>query len=103
MGNLDLWSTMGNDTVGQAFCTELYSHFFFWIHNSMIHGYYEMCGGPWNTPASIPNSPCAATWDSRNIASLNRRVLSKEEKRKRMTFLLGQRKSQAHLMQLDLS
>merc|ERR1712098_213217 len=45
--NMDLWSMMGNDTVGQSFCTELYHHFFFWIHNSNIHGYYEMCGGPW--------------------------------------------------------
>ncbi|KAK7066287.1 hypothetical protein SK128_016917 [Halocaridina rubra] len=45
--NLDLWSMMGNDTVGQAFCQELYSHFFFYIHNSYVHGYYEICGGPW--------------------------------------------------------
>ncbi|XP_042223222.1 uncharacterized protein LOC121867371 [Homarus americanus] len=45
--NMDLWSTMGDDTVGQDFCTELYSHFFFFVHNSYVHGYYEMCGGPW--------------------------------------------------------
>ncbi|XP_064104313.1 uncharacterized protein LOC135214174 [Macrobrachium nipponense] len=45
--NLDLWAMMGEDTVGQAFCHELYSHHIHWIHNSYVHGYYEMCGGPW--------------------------------------------------------
>ncbi|XP_068209529.1 uncharacterized protein [Palaemon carinicauda] len=45
--NLDLWAMMGDDTVGQAFCHELSLHLFLWIHNSYIHGYYQVCGGPW--------------------------------------------------------
>ncbi|KAK7072596.1 hypothetical protein SK128_003032 [Halocaridina rubra] len=55
--DLDLWSMWGNDTVGQAFCTELYSHFFFYIHNSYIHGYYEMCGGPWEYTGQDSQQP----------------------------------------------
>ncbi|KAK7073994.1 hypothetical protein SK128_009675 [Halocaridina rubra] len=55
--DLDLWSMMGNDTVGQAFCTELYSHFFYFIHNSYIHGYYEMCGGPWEYTGQDSQQP----------------------------------------------
>ncbi|XP_071533760.1 uncharacterized protein [Panulirus ornatus] len=45
--DMDLWSLVEGETVGQYFCQELYSHFFFFIHNSYIHGYYEICGGPW--------------------------------------------------------
>ncbi|XP_063876584.1 uncharacterized protein LOC135109254 [Scylla paramamosain] len=45
--NMDLWSTVDGETVGQYFCNELFQHGFFWIHNSYIHGYYEVCGGPW--------------------------------------------------------
>ncbi|XP_050738994.1 uncharacterized protein LOC127009701 [Eriocheir sinensis] len=44
---MDLWSTVNETTVGQVFCEELFSHGLFWIHNSYIHGYYEVCGGPW--------------------------------------------------------
>nr|XP_027227462.1 uncharacterized protein LOC113819422 [Penaeus vannamei] len=44
---MDLWSTVSNATVGQYICEELYSHFIFFIHNSYVHAYYEMCGGPW--------------------------------------------------------
>ncbi|KAK4317354.1 hypothetical protein Pmani_011562 [Petrolisthes manimaculis] len=45
--DMDLWSTVDDVNVGQYFCTQLYDNFFFWIHNSYIHGYYELCGGPW--------------------------------------------------------
>ncbi|MPC07542.1 putative D-tyrosyl-tRNA(Tyr) deacylase 2 [Portunus trituberculatus] len=33
---MDLWSTVDGDTVGQYFCHELFTHGLFWIHNSYI-------------------------------------------------------------------
>ncbi|XP_027227464.1 uncharacterized protein [Penaeus vannamei] len=45
--NMDLWSTVDGDTVGHYICQNLYSNFIFFIHNSYVHAYYEMCGGPW--------------------------------------------------------
>lgn len=33
---MDLWSTVGNATVGQYICEDLYSHFIFFIHNSYV-------------------------------------------------------------------
>ncbi|XP_071533759.1 uncharacterized protein [Panulirus ornatus] len=45
--NLDLWSTVDGETVGSYICKKLYSYFFFFMHNSQVHGYYQLCGGPW--------------------------------------------------------
>ncbi|XP_027227470.2 uncharacterized protein [Penaeus vannamei] len=45
--NMDLWSTVDGETVGHYICQDLYSNFIFFIHNSYVHAYYEMCGGPW--------------------------------------------------------
>merc|ERR1712002_186911 len=42
---IDLWSEVNGQTVGQYICEELNKHFFFIIHNSKIHGYFELCGG----------------------------------------------------------
>ncbi|XP_042863733.1 uncharacterized protein LOC122248018 isoform X2 [Penaeus japonicus] len=46
--DMDLWSTVdGGDTIGQYICQNLYHNFLIFIHNSYVHAYYEMCGGPW--------------------------------------------------------
>merc|ERR1712002_112969 len=45
--NGDLWSVVEGETVGQYVCADLKSNFVFWIYNSYIHVYYEVCGGPW--------------------------------------------------------
>ncbi|XP_037780581.1 uncharacterized protein LOC119576981 [Penaeus monodon] len=45
--NMDLWSTVNGETVGHYICQNLYGNFIFFIHNSYVHAYYEMCGGPW--------------------------------------------------------
>ncbi|XP_063585872.1 uncharacterized protein LOC134763240 [Penaeus indicus] len=44
---MDLWSTVNGETVGQFICQNLYGNFVMFIHNSYVHAYYEMCGGPW--------------------------------------------------------
>ncbi|XP_069987038.1 uncharacterized protein [Penaeus vannamei] len=46
--NGDLWFMQENGlTVGQDICSYLAGHFFFWMRNHRVYGYYEVCGGAW--------------------------------------------------------
>ncbi|XP_047483859.1 uncharacterized protein LOC125035470 [Penaeus chinensis] len=46
--NGDLWLELDSGiTVGQYICTYLADHFFFWMSNHKVYGYYEVCGGAW--------------------------------------------------------
>merc|ERR1719244_1096288 len=44
---MDLWSTVDGETVGQGLCKYLSDRNFYFIFNKRVHAYYEMCGGPW--------------------------------------------------------
>merc|ERR1711915_831997 len=44
----DLWYLNSNGiTVGQEICTYMADHWFFFVHNHRVYGYYEICGGAW--------------------------------------------------------
>ncbi|XP_068234454.1 uncharacterized protein [Palaemon carinicauda] len=46
--NGDLWymTDMGF-SVGQYICADLMRHTIYFLHNHVVYGYYEVCGGAW--------------------------------------------------------
>nr|XP_027224277.1 uncharacterized protein LOC113816403 isoform X3 [Penaeus vannamei] len=46
--NGNMWLVQENGlTVGQNICTYMADHFFYFIHNHRVYGYFEVCGGAW--------------------------------------------------------
>ncbi|XP_066971877.1 uncharacterized protein [Macrobrachium rosenbergii] len=44
----DMWYKLpSNKTVGQYICETLTGLHYDFVHNHIVYGYYEVCGGPW--------------------------------------------------------